>query len=90
MSGLKRDPKTNEWEGSEFPKAGTNEIIPMDDINNVQLFLAFFYSSLVVKFQSKELATFDVYSMNKYKWYRFGNIVLFRHSIWVYYSILSQ
>jgi hypothetical protein len=27
--------------------------------------------------------------MNKHKWYRFGNVALFRHSIWIYYSIAS-
>jgi len=26
----------------------------------------------------------------KQKWYRFGNLALFRHSIWVYYNISSQ
>ena len=27
--------------------------------------------------------------MNKHKWYRFGNVALFRHSIWIYYTITS-
>lgn len=28
--------------------------------------------------------------MNKMKWYKFGAISLFRHSIWIYYNIVSQ
>ncbi len=38
----------------------------------------------------KDVSTFDVYSMNKMKWYKFGAISLFRHSIWIYYNIVSQ
>ena len=28
--------------------------------------------------------------MNKHRWYKFGNMALFRHSIWIYYNILNQ
>ena len=30
--------------------------------------------------------TFDVFSFISYSWYRFGNVGLFRHTIWVYFN----
>ena len=34
-------------------------------------------------------ATFDVFSFLSKRWYRLGTIGLFRHSIWIYFNILS-
>lgn len=38
----------------------------------------------------KDPATFEVYSMNKLKWFKFGSISLFRHSAWIFSNITSQ
>lgn len=38
---------------------------------------------------SSQQATFDVYSFASRKWFRFGTIGLFRHSIWVYFNSAS-
>lgn len=38
---------------------------------------------------SQSQATFDVFSFNCKKWFRFGTIGLFRHSIWVYFNAPS-
>jgi protein phosphatase len=89
LMGLKKD-TNGEWEWCEFPKANNNEIVP---IGRHQQCAAFFGPFLFVvggRVGGKEQATFDVYSMNKLKWYRFSYVSLFRHSIWIYYNIVSQ
>jgi protein phosphatase len=89
LMGLKKD-NNGDWEWCEFPKTSSNtDPYP---IGRHQQCAAFFGPFLFVVGGrvSKDQATFDVYSMNKLKWYRFGNIALFRHSIWIYYNITSQ
>lgn len=96
VMGIKKDTNNN-WEWTDFSKAAmlndsnsSSNVIP---IGRHQQCAAFFGPFLFVvggRAGGKESATFDVFSMNKYKWYRFGNINLFRHSIWVYNNIISQ
>ena len=32
------------------------------------------------------ITTFDVFSFISYSWYRFGNVGIFRHTIWIYFN----
>jgi len=90
LMGIKKD-NNGEWEWCEFPKTSSSkDVVP---IGRHQQCAAFFGPFLFVvggRVGGKEQATFDVYSMNKFRWYRFGYVALFRHSIWVYYNIVSQ
>lgn len=91
VMGIKKDTNNN-WEWTDFTKMGGNEG-GRKPIGRHQQCSAFFGPFLFVvggRAGGKESATFDVFSMNKYKWYRFGNINLFRHSIWVYNNIISE
>jgi protein phosphatase len=90
LVGIRRD-NNNEWEWVDFQKNSSyNESVPVSRHQHCAAFLGPFLFIVGGRVGSKEQATFDVYSMNKYKWYRFGNIALFRHTIWVYYNIVSQ
>lgn len=90
LVGIKKD-NNNEWEWCEFPKTQSNsDVTPVTRHQQCAAFFGPFLFVVGGRVGGKEQATFDVYSMNKFKWYRFGNIALFRHSIWVYYNIVSQ
>ena len=90
LAGIRRD-VNNEWEWVDFQKnTNFSESVPVARHQHCAAFLGPFLFIVGGRVGSKEQATFDVYSMNKYKWFRFGNIALFRHSIWVYYNIVSQ
>jgi len=91
VMGIKKDTNNN-WEWTDFSNLGGNDS-GKKPIGRHQQCSAFFGPFLFVvggRAGGKESATFDVFSMNKYKWYRFGNINLFRHSIWVYNNIISE
>jgi protein phosphatase len=91
VMGIKKDTNNN-WEWTDFSNLGGNES-GKKPIGRHQQCSAFFGPFLFVvggRAGGKESASFDVFSMNKYKWYRFGNINLFRHSIWVYNNIISE
>jgi len=91
LAGIKKDPNTNDWEWSQFPKiSSNNDIFPVSRHQHCAAFFGPFLFVVGGRVGGKEQATFDVYSMNKFKWYKFGHIALFRHSIWVYYNIISQ
>lgn len=90
VMGIKKD-SNNNWEWTDFSKMGTDQGV--NPIGRHQQCSAFFGPFLFVvggRAGGKESATFDVFSMNKYKWYRFGNINLFRHSVWIYNNIVSE
>lgn len=90
LVGIRRD-TNNEWEWVDFQKnTSYSESVPVARHQHCTAFLGPFLFVVGGRVGNKEQATFDVYSMNKYKWYRFGNISLFRHTIWVYYNIISQ
>jgi hypothetical protein len=89
ISGIRKE--NNDWEWVEFPKKYSNgDVVPVGRHQHCAAFLGPFLFIVGGRVGQKEQATFDVFSMNKMKWYRFGNIALFRHSIWVYYNIISQ
>jgi protein phosphatase len=91
ISGLRKDQNTGEWEWCDFPKEySKTDVVPIGRHQHCAAFFGPFLFIIGGRVGGKEQATFDVYSMNKLKWYRFGNISLFRHSIWVYYNIISQ
>lgn len=90
LVGIKKD-SNNEWEWCDFPKNYSNtDVVPVGRHQQCAAFFGPFLFVVGGRVGGRDPATFDVYSMNKLKWYRFGNIALFRHSIWVYYNIISQ
>ena len=91
VMGIKKDTNNN-WEWFDFSKLNTtdNNVIPVGRHQQCAAFFGPFLFVVGGRAGAKESSTFDVFSMNKYKWYRFGNINLFRHSIWVYNNIISQ
>lgn len=88
ISGIKKN-NNNDWEWVDFPKLGNNETQPLARHQHCATFFGPFLFVVGGRVSVREPASFDVYSMNKHKWYKFGNVALFRHSIWIYYSITS-
>jgi protein phosphatase len=88
ISGIKKG-KDNDWEWVEFPKQGTSDVVPLARHQHCATFFGPFLFIVGGRVSVNQPATFDAYSMNKHKWFRFGNVALFRHSIWVYYTITS-
>lgn len=86
VHGLKKE--NNDWEWVDIPK-DNNDIVPIGRHQHCASFFGPFLF-IVGGRTEKDIPTFDVFSMNKMKWYRFGNIALFRHSICIYYNIVSQ
>jgi protein phosphatase len=90
ISGLKKDDKDG-WEWVDFSDSFKNyDVIPQGKHLHSASFFGPFLFVVGGRVSQKEYPTFDVYSMNKKKWYRFGFIPLFRHSTFVYYNIISQ
>ena len=89
ITGIKKT-NNNEWEWVEFPKQGNSEVVPLARHQHCATFFGPFLFIVGGRVSVNQSATFDVYSMNKHKWYRFGNVALFRHSIWIYYTITSN
>lgn len=87
ISGFKKS--NNDWEWVDFPKVTSTDVQPLARHQHCATFFGPFLFVVGGRVSVKEPASFDVYSMNKHKWFRFGNIALFRHSIWIYYSITS-
>ena len=82
---LKKERNDYEW----IPiQSATNEVVP---IGRHQQCATVFGPFLIVVGgrASPNQATFDVFSFISKKWFRFGTIGLFRHSIWVYFSAPS-
>lgn len=88
IAGLKRK-ENSEWEWIDFPK-GNSDINPIARHQQCAALFGPFLFVVGGRVGGKDVATFDVYSLNKLRWYRFGSISLFRHSIWIYYNIYSQ
>lgn len=88
ITGIKKT-KENEWEWVEFPKQGTQDVLPLPRHQHCATFFGPFLFIVGGRVSVNSPASFDAYSMNKHKWYRFGNVALFRHSIWIYYTITS-
>lgn len=88
ISGLKKS-KDGEWEWQDFPKQGNNDVQPLSRHQHCATFFGPFLFIVGGRTSGNSPAIFDAYSMNKHKWFRFGNIALFRHSIWIYYTITS-
>ncbi|MFM1912847.1 MAG: hypothetical protein RIR51_685 [Bacteroidota bacterium] len=90
VMGIKKD-SNNNWEWTDFSKMATdNSVTPIGRHQQCSAFFGPFLFVVGGRAGGKESATFDVFSMNKFKWYRFGNINLFRHSIWIYNNIISE
>lgn len=88
--GLKRDASSNQWEWTDFPQSDPKEVAPLARHQQCSAFFGPFLFVVGGRVGGKGQASFDVYSMNKFKWYRFGTISLFRHSIWIYYNMVNQ
>lgn len=89
ISGIKKN-TNNDWEWVEFPKQGGSDTKPLARHQHTATFFGPFLFVVGGRVSGREQASFDVYSMNKHKWYKFGFISLFRHSIWIYYNITSN
>ena len=88
VHGLKKD--SSDWEWVELSnKESSNDVTPVGRHQHCSTFFGPFLF-VVGGRTEKDAPTFDVFSMNKMKWHRFGNVALFRHSICVYYNITSQ
>jgi protein phosphatase len=88
--GIRKD-NSGGFEWVDFPrKYSGSDVVPVGRHQHCAAFLGPFLFIVGGRANGKEQATFDVYSMNKLKWHRFGNVSLFRHSIWIYYNITSQ
>ena len=70
ISGIKKN--NNDWEWVEFPKPSNNELEPLSRHQHCATFFGPFLFIIGGRISGKEPASFDVYSMNKHKWYRFG------------------
>lgn len=88
ITGIKKT-KENEWEWVEFPKQESKDVVPLPRHQHCATFFGPFLFIVGGRVSVNQPASFDAYSMNKHKWYRFGNVALFRHSIWIYYTITS-
>ncbi len=89
VAGLKKSLNSNDWEWIDFEKYNTKDNYSLARHQHCATFFGPFLFIVGGRVSVKEPATFDVYSMNKNKWYKFGNVALFRHSIWIYYSITT-
>lgn len=89
ISGIKKSNNSSDWEWIDYQKISSNEVTPLARHQHCATFFGPFLFIVGGRVSVKEPATFDVYSMNKNRWYRFGNVALFRHSIWIYYSITT-
>ena len=70
LAGIRRD-INNEWEWVDFQKNSSySESVPIARHQHCAAFLGPFLFIVGGRVGSREQATFDVYSMNKYKWYR--------------------
>ena len=84
---LKKDNK-NEYEWIPITST-SNEVVPIARHQHCSAIFGPFLLVVGGRTVSNQQATFDVFSFNCKKWFRFGTIGLFRHSIWVYFNVAA-
>lgn len=90
ISGLKRSNNNIDWEWIDIHKMNTSDFVSSPRHQHCATFFGPFLFIVGGRVSGKDLPSFDVYLMTKNKWFRFGNISLFRHSIWMYYTISTS